>query len=115
MIIFFNCFPLQACDDIDTYFTCKVMEPRLVIFENEDSILQMFITGENDNLMELPTSSVGAGVAYLMAFYYIFNIEYPKQYQPLLFFFQDFIIDKADNGKRPSRYASFASTMSITI
>ena len=86
------------------------MEPRLVIFEDEDSLLQMFVTGEDDNLMELPISSVGAGVAYLMAFYYVFNIEYPK---PLLYFFQDFIMDKADNGKRPTRYASFASTITV--
>ena len=89
------------------------MEPRVVIFEDEDSILQMFIMGEDDNLMELPISLVGAGVAYLMVFYYVFNIEYPKPYQPLLYFFQDFIMDKADNGKRPTRYASFASTITI--
>ena len=36
-----------------------------------------------------------------MATYYVYNVDYPKAYQPLLFCFQDFIMDKADNGKRP--------------
>ena len=54
------------------------MEPKLVIFENEDSILQMIIAGEDANLMEQPISSIGAGMVYLMAAYYVYKVEYPK-------------------------------------
>ncbi len=73
----------------------------------------MFIAGEDDNLMELPTSTLDGGMVYLMAAYYVFNVEYPMPYQPFLFFIQDFIMDKADNGKRPTRYASFATTITL--
>ena len=91
------------------------MEPHLLIFEDEDgdSIVQMFIVGEDDQLMELPASTIDGGMVYLMAAYYVFSVEYPKSYQPLLYFIQDFIMDKADNGKRPTRYASFASTITL--
>ena len=73
----------------------------------------MFIAGEDDDLMEIPVTTIGEGLIHLMATYYVYNVDYPKAYQPLLFFFQDFIMDKADNGKRPTRYASFASTLSF--
>ena len=33
-----------------------------------------------------------------MAAYYVFGVEYPNSYKPLLYFFQDLIMDKADNG-----------------
>ena len=87
------------------------MEPHLIIFEEDDTIVQLFIAGEDDNLMELPVISIGEGIVYLMAAYYVFSVEYPNPYKPLLFFFQDFIMDKADNGKRPTRYATFAATI----
>ncbi len=61
--------------------------------------------------MELPVNTIDGGIVYLMAAYYVFSVEYPKPYQPLLYFIQDFIMDKADNSKRPTRYASFASTI----
>ena len=75
------------------------MEPRLVIFENDGLVVQMFLAGEDNNLMELPVSTIGEGITYLMAAYYVFGVEYPSQYKPLLYFFQDMIMDKADNGK----------------
>ena len=71
----------------------------------------MFLAGEDDNLMELPISTIGEGITYLMAAYYVFGEEYLSQYKPLLYFFKDMIMDKADNSKRPTRYASFVSTM----
>ncbi len=88
------------------------MEPRLVIFEDDDgdSIVQMFLAGENDDLMELPVNTIDGGMVYLMVAYYVFSVEYPKPYQPLLYFIQDFIMDKADNA---TRYASFASTITL--
>ena len=73
----------------------------------------MFLDGEDDNLMELLVTTIGEGMVYLMAAYYVFSVEYPNPYKPLLYFFQDFVMDKADNGKRPTRYAAFAATMTI--
>lgn len=75
----------------------------------------MFLAGEDDNLMELPVSTIGEGIVYLMAAYYVFSVEYPNHYKPLLYFFEDFIMDKADNGKRPTRYATFAATMTVNV
>ena len=56
------------------------MEPRPIIFEKDDTIVQMFIAGEDDNLMELPVISIGEGIVYLMAAYYVFSVEYPNLY-----------------------------------
>ena len=89
------------------------MEPRLVIFESDNSIVQMFIACEDDDLMELPATTIGEGITYLMATYYVFGVEYPNPYKPLLYFFQDLIMDKGDNGKRPTRYASFVATITV--
>ena len=89
------------------------MEPRLVIFESDGLVVQMFLAGEDDNLMELPVSTIGEGITYLMAAYYVFGVEYPNSYKPLLYFFQDLIMDKADNGKRPTRYASYVATITV--
>ena len=74
----------QACGDIEDHFRSKT---RVVIFEDDESILQVFVVGENDSLMELPaTTTIGQGLVYLMATYYVFNVDYPKPYQPLLYF-----------------------------
>ena len=106
-------YNLQACGDIDDHFKSKIMEPRLIIFEEDNSVVQMFIAGEDDNLMELPVTTISEGIVYLMAAYYVFSVEYPNPYKPLLFFFQDFVMDKTDNGKRPTRYATFAATITL--
>ena len=81
---FLNC--LQACGDIDGHFTSKIMEPHLIIFEDEDSISPMFIAGKDDSLLELPVHTIGEGIAYFMDMYYVFNVKYSRAYQPLLFF-----------------------------
>ena len=85
------------------------MEPRLLTFEEDTTIVQMFIAAEDDNLMELPVTTISEGLTYLMVAYYVFGIEYPSPYKPFLYF----IMDKADNGKRPTRYASFAATITV--
>ena len=50
-----------------------------------------------------------------MAAYYILGVEHPSQYKPLLYFFQDMVMDKAaaDNGERPTRYASLVATITV--
>lgn len=73
----------------------------------------MFMVGEDNNLMEIPVNTIGEGIPYLMTAYYVFGVEYPSQYKPLLYFFQDMVMDKADNRKRPTRYASFVATVTV--
>ena len=65
---------LQACGDIDEHFKSKIMEPCLIIFEEDNSVVQMFIAGEDDNLMELPVTTIGEGIVYLMAAYHVFSV-----------------------------------------
>ncbi len=98
---------------MNDHFKSTIVEPRLVIFESEDFILQTFISAENDCLVEVPATTIVEGLVYLMAAYYVFNVAYPKLYQPLLYMVQDFVMDKSDNGKRPTRYASFAATITL--
>ena len=62
-----------------------------------------FCRGEdhNYNPVVFPESMTVEGAVYLMAAYcVIFNVEYPKIYQPLRCFQDLIIIDKADYRKR---------------
>ena len=67
-------FFLYACGDIDDHFELKIMESHL-IFDEDNSVVQMFLAGENDNFMELPVTIIGEGIPYLMAAYYVFSVE----------------------------------------
>ena len=90
------------------------MEPRLVIFEGEDGFIQMFICAEEDGILELPSTNIAEGITHLMAAYYVYNVQYPKAYQPLLYFFQDFLMDRVEeNAKRPTRYSTFTATITV--
>ncbi len=93
------------------YFKDKIVEPRLVIFEFDGEIVQQFVCAENEEILEIPSTSLINGMAYLMATYYVYDVGYPKPYQPLLYFIQDFIMDRADGKKRPTRYSAFAARM----
>ena len=69
---------------------------------------------EDDGILELPTTKIGEGITYLMAAYFVYNVQYPKSYQLLLYFFQDFLMDKVEkNAKRPTRYSTFAATITV--
>ena len=65
--------------------------------------------------MEIPINTIGEEIRYLVAAYYVFGVEHPSQYKPLLYFFQDMVMDKAaaDNGERPTRYASLVATITV--
>ena len=53
--------------------------------------------------MEIPSTTVLSGIAYLMAAYYMLDVQYPKVCKSSFFFFQD-IMDKPDDLPRPVRY-----------
>ena len=65
--------------------------------------------------VEIPINTSGEEIRYLMAAYYVFGVEHPSEYKHLLYFFQDMVMDKAaaDNGKRPTRYASLVATITV--
>ena len=88
------------------------MEPRLLVFHDEESVQQMFVCGENNIIVEVPTNKVINGFIHLMATYYVFNVEY-SFCRPTLFFFQDILLEMQDKKKRPTRYSTFICTSGL--
>ena len=92
------------------------MEPRLVVFVEEDGaeIVQMFLCAENSAICELPVASLNEGFIVLMAAYYVLDVEYPGSWKPTLLFFQDFLMDKKEPTKgRPVRYATYTKQLGL--
>ena len=71
-----------------------------MVFHDGADIVQMFLSAENDALMEIPGTTVINGIAHLMAAYYVLDVQYPKVCKSS-FFFQDIIMDKPDSLPRP--------------
>ena len=74
----------QATGEIEKHFTSDLMEPRLVVFHQEDEIIQMFLCAENDSLLEIPVNTLAEGFTHLMAAYYVFDVSYPRGCMPSL-------------------------------
>ena len=72
------------------------MEPRLLVFIDNEQLSQMFICAENQELFEVPGERLVEGLLHLMASYYVFGVEYPKVCRALLYFFQDIIMERPD-------------------
>ena len=84
-----------------------MMEPRLVVFLDEDNC-QQFVCAENEVVFEVPTSTkLIDGFVHLMALYYVCDVQYPSFCKSTLFFIQDILMEKSDKGKRPTRYTTF--------
>ena len=81
-----------------------------MIFHDDLEIVQMFISAESEAMMELPTAVLIEGIAYLMAAYYVLDVQYPKVCIQTFFFFQDVIMDKSDS-PRPIRYSTYIKNM----
>lgn len=88
-----------------------MMEPQLVVFHDGADIVQMFLSAENEALMEIPGTTVINGIAHLMAAYYVLDVQYPKVCKSSFFFFQDIIMDKPDSLPRPVRYNAYIKTL----
>ena len=74
---------------MESKFVSKIMEPRLVVFHDDEAIQQIFVCAENTVLLEVPTNGLIDGFIHLMAAYYVFNVQYPNFCKALLFFFGD--------------------------
>ena len=88
-----------------------MMEPRLVVFHQEDEIIQMFLCAENDSLLEVPANTLTDGFTHLMAAYYVFDVGYPRGCMPSLYFLQDVVLDRPDNLPRPIRYTAYVRSV----
>ena len=56
---------LQASGDIESHFSSEVMEPQLVVFHDGAEVVQMFLSAENEALIELPSTTILNGIAHL--------------------------------------------------
>ena len=80
---------------MESKFVSNIMEPRLVVFHDDEAIQQIFVCAENT---EVPTNGLIDGFIHLMAAYYVFNVQYPNFCKALLFFFQDILMGMPDKG-----------------
>lgn len=90
-----------------------MMEPRLLVFHDDESIQQMFVCAENTTVIEVPTNKLIDGYIHLMATYYVFNVEYSIGRSTLLFL-QDILLEMPDKKKRPTRYSTFISNSGLS-
>ena len=68
-----------------------------MVFHDCKEIVQMFISAKSKAMMELPSTTIIEGSVYLMAAYYVLDVQYPIVAVRHSFFFQDIIMDKHDN------------------
>ena len=74
----------------------------------------MFVAAENEAVLELNSCSLIDGFVHLLGAYYVFNVSYPNQCKPILYFLQDVLLAMPDaNPRRPVRYSSFLSRYSL--
>ena len=87
---------IQATGNITEYFEPTIMEPRLLVFTDNEQLSQMFICTENQELFKGPREILVEELLHLMASYYVFGVEYPKVCRALLYFFQDILMARPD-------------------
>lgn len=93
---------------MESQFVSKMMEPRLVVFHDDEAVQQIFLCAENSVILEVPTTGLVDGLSLLMAAYYVFNVQYPNFCKATLFFIQDILMAMPDKGcHRPTRYSTF--------
>ncbi len=92
---------MQACGEIACHFQCCVVEPRIVVFYEDDCIVQAFLCAEGVSIFEIDTITLSDCLIVLMAAYYVFDVQYPSVWKPSLLFFQEILMEKET---RPIRY-----------
>ena len=51
-------FRLQACGNIEKHFQSEIVEPQLIVFFEENTIVQQFDIAERKALMEVSSTTV---------------------------------------------------------
>ena len=57
---------MQACGEIACHFQCRVVEPRIVVFYEDDSIVQAFLCAEGVSIFEVDTTTLSDCLIVLM-------------------------------------------------
>ncbi len=64
---------MQACGEIACHFQCRVVEPRIVVFYEDDSIVQAFLCAEGVSIFEIDTTTLSDCLIVLMAAYTMYS------------------------------------------
>ena len=72
---------------------------------------QIFIAGEDDGIIECPSTELLDSLIFLIASYYVFDVAYPVVYQGLLGFLQDVGLRHVDGVYRGAKCCAFLSEL----
>ena len=96
-----------ATVDVEAEIASSLLEPRLVVFHDDENIQQMFVCAEKTVVLEVPSRVFVDGLIHLMSAYYVFNVNY-NFCKSTLYFIQDVLMDMPDKGAhRPTRYSTY--------
>ena len=73
-----------------------------------DGAKEYFIICEQRVLWKVPTLK-SSHIYNILAAYYCFDLEYPKQGKGVLTFLQDYVLESPDSNKRSSTYLSIST------
>ena len=89
------------------------MEPRVVVFEDDAGVVQMFLCAEEESIMEVPSTELIDAVRHLMAAYYVLGSAYPRQCRPSLLFFQEYVMGIKESAHTPIRYTTYVNSLNL--
>lgn len=109
-------FIIQTTGEIESYFTSRIIEPRLVVFHDESNkIQQVFLCAETKDILEVTTFV--EGLILLMSPYYVYNVQYPCMCKATLYFLQDIVMGRPETSgpakARPTRYNVFLAKVDL--
>jgi hypothetical protein len=87
--------------------------PRLIIFYNsEDDVIKgSFITADGVASKLNPDGGVCSGLFHLLLTYYIFNLDYPKNYSQVLGLLQHYVMQEPFTGKKTAGYVHLSTKL----
>ncbi len=72
----------------------------LVLFQK----IQWIVMAADKTLLEVVHTSLARACVSLLASYYVFNLDYPQAYQPLLCFLQEHLLGEMDPEPKSHEY-----------
>ena len=94
-------------------------EPRLAFLLNATGdVSQGFVIAEKEILFELRSTSIGEGLASLIATYYTFDVSYPRSTVAgsSLLFVQEILLERKEEQRRKktAKYQAFINKLHVT-
>ena len=81
--------------------------PRLVIFlDNDGNMEEAVVIGDSVNIFT-KADTIFEAIVFLVATYYVVDLQYPKPYCNILGLLQQFVVGEGYTGDRSSYYTSF--------